>query len=66
MQVNTADLIDQVLWLLNRMSRSQVLCVLSFANRLFVSEGQNAELQQHPDRLKEDGREKPHPQRKRI
>lgn len=39
--MNTADLINQVVWLLERMSRGQILRVLSYANRLFCQEPPN-------------------------
>ena len=44
--MNTADLINQVVWLLERMSRGQVLRVLSYTNRLYCQKPQNGVLQQ--------------------
>lgn len=38
MKLNKADLIDQVVWLLERLSVRQILRVLSLANRIFVTE----------------------------
>ena len=61
MQVNTADLIDLVVWLLNRMDRGQVLRVLSFANRLFVSDGRICRLQPASAGLEDVRQENPHP-----
>ena len=39
MRPNNNDLIRQIIWLLERMSRGQILRVLSYANRVFVTEG---------------------------
>lgn len=38
MKLNKAELIEQVLWLLERLSVRQVLRVLALANRIFVTE----------------------------
>lgn len=57
--MNTADLINQVVWLLERMSRGQILRVLSYANRLFCQEPPNGELQQPSPGPAGAGRENP-------
>lgn len=59
--MNTADLIDQVVWLLERMSRGQILRVLSYANRLFCQEPQNGTLQRPSPGQTGAGRENPRP-----
>lgn len=38
MKLNKADLIEQVVWLLERLSVRQILRVLSLANRIFVTD----------------------------
>lgn len=41
-KVNKDSLIEQVLWLLKRLSAQQVLRVLALANRIFVTEPADA------------------------
>ncbi len=43
MKPNNTDLIRQVIWLLEHMNRGQILRVLSYANRVFVTEGSRKE-----------------------
>ena len=65
MTPKTADLINQVVWLLNQMDRRQILRVLSYANRLFCQEPQKDELQQSSQAARKRGRENHHPQNER-
>lgn len=43
--LTTESLIDQIIWLLERMTRGQIMRVFSVANRLYCTEPQNGALQ---------------------
>lgn len=56
------DLIEQVVWLLERMPERQVLQVLATANRIFVQTPINLPLQQTGFRSLQSGRENVRPE----
>ena len=56
------DLIEQVVWLLERMPERQVLQVLATANRIFVQTPTNLPLQQTRFRSLQSGRENVRPE----
>ncbi len=64
MNENNAGLIAKVVWLLEQMNTRQICRVLSVANRVFVTECQNTELQQPSHRLKQRGQENHRPAKK--
>ncbi len=46
MKVNTAELINQVEWLLNQMDQGQILRVFSYANRMYCQSPTKASVLQ--------------------
>ncbi len=64
MNPNKPDLIEQAVWLLEQMNTRQICRVLSVANRVFVTECHNSELQQPSDRLETHGQENHRPAKK--
>lgn len=56
--LTTESLIDQIIWLLERMTRGQIMRVFSEANRLYCTESQNGALQKAKSGSNETGQEK--------